>query len=272
MFFDVLLPSNVRASRRLGSSACFDTSRFHNLNFQQLHVNIPFHHYVESGPTVIQRFIPNVRSTLNQVIYTYYFAKQSAHPTTMLILTALAFLLSHLLLTNPLFRLYRNYRATQESGLRCIISPVTPYTLQWQLLATLLWPLLAVSRVGAFFIVVAPSFNVLCTSDARTIEHVLKKRREFVKPDNVNGDWIRHRKLTASCFNERASSIFWREALQHSPTMLTYWLSLPTCIATNMVKDTNTLAPCLISFVAFETQQVNEPTGIHTRFPCARRS
>jgi len=30
---------------------------------------------------------------------------------------------------------------------------------------------------------------VLCTSDPLAIDHVLKKWRDFVKPDNVNGEY-----------------------------------------------------------------------------------
>jgi hypothetical protein len=88
-----------------------------------------------------------------------------------------------------------------------VISPITPYTLQWKIASTLLRPLLVQFRwfraidwtccwqdgdklheeLGLGFIVVSPGLNVLCTSDPKTIEHVLKKWRDYVKPDNVNG-------------------------------------------------------------------------------------
>lgn len=117
--------------------------------------------------------------------------------------------LAHLLLS-PLFYLARNYHYARKTGLRIIISPITPYTLKWQIATAVLGPVLHRFRwfraidwtcawqdddklhkeLGTCFVVVAPGFNVLCTSDVKTIDHVLKKWRDFVKPDNVNGKLI----------------------------------------------------------------------------------
>lgn len=103
--------------------------------------------------------------------------------------------------------LYRNYRNARKSGLRCIVSPLTPYTWNWQLATALFGPVLRQFRwyraidwtcawqddhrvhreLGECFIVVSSGYNVLCTSDPKTTEHVLRKWRDFVKPDNVNG-------------------------------------------------------------------------------------
>ncbi|KAI5374498.1 hypothetical protein J4E82_006732 [Alternaria postmessia] len=120
--------------------------------------------------------------------------------------------------------------------------------------------------------------NVLCTSDPKTIEHVLKKWREFVKPDNVNeilgtfgqnvdtsngDDWIRHRKLTAPCFNERASATVWSESMRQSKIMIEQWLSSSDGKWKSMIKDTSTLALNVISSVAFENTEVNKPTPGH---------
>ncbi|KAI4639958.1 hypothetical protein J4E93_008757 [Alternaria ventricosa] len=79
-----------------------------------------------------------------------------------------------------------------------------------------------------------------------------------------NGDdWIRHRKLTAPCFNERASATVWNEALQQSNNMIERWLSSPDGRTNSMIKDTSTLALNVISSVAFENTEVNEPTSSH---------
>lgn len=103
----------------------------------------------------------------------------------------------------------RNYIAARKAGLRILISPITPYTLQWRLVAALLEKSLVRFRwyraidwtcawqdgdtlhkeLGDCFAVVSPGLNVVCTSDPKTIEHVLKDWRGFVKPDNVNGLW-----------------------------------------------------------------------------------
>jgi hypothetical protein len=107
-----------------------------------------------------------------------------------------------------LLSIWSNYYAARYTGLRLIVSPITPYTLQWKIASALFRPLLvrfkwfraidwtccwqdgdALHReLGLSFIVVSPGCNVLCTSDGQTIEHVFKKWREFVKPDNVNGE------------------------------------------------------------------------------------
>jgi len=128
-------------------------------------------------------------------------------PAKMIIATILC-LFAHVFITYSLCQLYRNYVSARKSGLRIIISPVTPYTLQWQLVASLFRTYLERYRwfraidwtccwqdneklhqeLGLCFIVVAPGHNVLCTSDPRTIEHVLKDWRGYVKPDNVNGE------------------------------------------------------------------------------------
>lgn len=130
------------------------------------------------------------------------------YPTRMIVATLLCLLFTQCFVAYPLYQLYRNYISARRSGLRIIVSPITPYTLQWQLAASLLRPHLQDYRwfraidwtccwqdndklhreLGLCFIVVAPGHNVLCTSDPKTIEHVLKDWRGFVKPDNVNGE------------------------------------------------------------------------------------
>lgn len=126
----------------------------------------------------------------------------------MALILLLKLFLAHLV-TYSLYSLLRNHYYARKTGLRLIISPLTPYTLQWQLAAALFGPVLRRFRwfraidwtcawkdddklhreLGECFIVVSPGRNVLCTSDPRTIEHVLRKWRDFVKPDNVNGGW-----------------------------------------------------------------------------------
>ena len=126
----------------------------------------------------------------------------------MSLLIPITLFLAHLV-TYSLYCLYRNYQSARRTGLRLITSPLTPYTLRWQLATALFGPFLRRFRwfraidwtcawqdgeqlhreLGECFIVVSPGYNVLCTSDAKTIEYVLRKWRDFVKPDNVNGRW-----------------------------------------------------------------------------------
>lgn len=87
-------------------------------------------------------------------------------------------------------------------------------------------------------------------------------------------DWIRHRKLTAPCFSERASSTVWSTALEHSRVLLDKWLSSSdeppsgtsedSTNITTLIPDTSTLALNVISAVAFSAHQVNSPAAGHT--------
>ncbi|KAI4622216.1 hypothetical protein J4E83_004956 [Alternaria metachromatica] len=65
------------------------------------------------------------------------------------------------------------------------------------------------------------------------------------------------------CFNERVSATVWNEALQQSKNMIERWLSSPGGRTSSMIKDTSTLALNVISSVAFENTEVNEPTPGH---------
>lgn len=104
--------------------------------------------------------------------------------------------------------LVRNYVAARKTGLRIVVSPITPYAVGWRVVGSFAENVLVRFRwyraidwtcawqdgatlhedLGSCFIVVSPGLNVVCTSDARTIEHVLRDWRGFVKPDNVNGE------------------------------------------------------------------------------------
>lgn len=104
--------------------------------------------------------------------------------------------------------LINNYLSARKTGLRILISPITPYTLQWRLAASFFAPVLVRlawyraldwtcawqdgsklhDELGKSFVVVAPGLNVLCSSDPKTMEGVLRDWRGFVKPDNVNGE------------------------------------------------------------------------------------
>ncbi|CAN9410151.1 unnamed protein product [Alternaria alternata] len=179
----------------------------------------------------------------------------------MIITSILCLVFTHFFVVTPFYQLSRNYLSARKTGLRIIISPITPYTLQWRLLTSLCGSYLQQYRC-----------------DPKTIEHVLKKWREFVKPDNVNeilgtfgqnvdtsngDDWIRHRKLTAPCFNERASATVWSESMRQSKIMIEQWLSSSDGKWKSMIKDTSTLALNVISSVAFENTEVNKPTPGH---------
>ncbi|KAF2823066.1 hypothetical protein CC86DRAFT_372787 [Ophiobolus disseminans] len=102
-----------------------------------------------------------------------------------------------------------------------------------------------------------------------TIEHVLKKMKDFVKPEvfktldffgpniiTVNDEpWARHRKLTAPCFNERISTFVWDESLRQTKDMLEDWLEKPDVKSNTIAGDSGTVALHVITAAAFGEQR-----------------
>ncbi|KAH3956464.1 hypothetical protein HBI24_161690 [Parastagonospora nodorum] len=195
-----------------------------------------------------------------------------------------------------LFPLTQNYIRARRTGLRVIISPITPYNLTWRIASSSLRPILqhctwyrvidwtccwqdaslASTSAEKEVLVVSPGLILLCTRDEKTIEGVLRKWREFEKPEWVNDilgtfgrnvdtsngdDWTRHRKIIAPCFNERASARVWIEALAQTDRLVKSWLDSKSGA---IVEGMSTLALNVISAVAFENHNVNEPTAGHT--------
>jgi cytochrome P450 len=194
------------------------------------------------------------------------------------------------------------YMRARRTGLKIILSPITPYTLTWRLASSLFGHLLkrwkwyrAIdwtccwqdgdllhAELGESFLVVSPGLTVLCTSDATTYEAVLKEWREYEKPGNVNeilgtfgrnvdtsngGDWPRHRKIVAPCFSERASGRVWDEALRGAEGLVEEWLKMDDDkgdMDVDVVEGMSTLALNVISAVAFENHQVNGVVKGHT--------
>ena len=93
-------------------------------------------------------------------------------------------------------------------------------------------------RWGPAFLVVSPGSTTLTTDDPKAVEEVLRRTNAFIKPrviyenieyfgpnvDTVNGEaWQRHRRLTTPPFNERNSSLVWRESLKQAEGMIKKW-------------------------------------------------
>ncbi|KAF1963767.1 cytochrome P450 [Byssothecium circinans] len=221
--------------------------------------------------------------------------------TTILKLLTLA-LTFHLLRT--LKSLYNNYLSARQTGLRTVIVPVHPYGLPWQILSFLMPSILQHFRwarlldltwswqdnnkpatawgLGETFIIVSPSINTIYTSDKTAIEHILTRRKDFIKGeiysrlnfygrnvDTVNGEeWARHRKLTAPCFNERVSGLVWDESRRQSASMVQKWTSQPRGKVAGMVDDTRIVALHVLDAAGFGVQHdffggVREPQAGH---------
>lgn len=120
-------------------------------------------------------------------------------------------------------------------------------------------------QLGSSVILVCAARNILVTADPETIRDVLARRKDFIKPriyenleffgpnvDTVNGeDWARHRKLTASCFNERISGFVWDESLRQARSMVPQWFNKPGGVVSNMVEDTRVLALHVLTAAGF---------------------
>lgn len=193
------------------------------------------------------------------------------------------------LLLNWPYKTYRNYLGARKTGLRLIISPITPYTLPWHIARGLLGSLMKRQRwfraldqkyawqdrnrihaeLGPCFIHVSPGMNMVCASDPVAIDYVFKNMKEFPKPEvfktldffgpniiTVNDEpWVRHRKLTAPCFNERVSTFVWDESLRQASDMLEDWLAKSDVKTNSIVQDSGTVALHVLTAAAFGMQR-----------------
>lgn len=201
---------------------------------------------------------------------------------------SLAFLLSQC------FSLYRSYQNARTLGLPIVISPVDPRNILWQLVRPRIQPLLRLlpnnliqfaiisnptwsfwdkaavhQRLGPALVLVCPGINHIWVADPDAVTTILTNRKEFPKPnlynilnvfgrnvDTVNGEeWTRHRKLTASCFNERISSHVWDESLRQAEAMLSHWLTAEKGRVRDMVDDTRIVTLHVLSAAGFGVRQ-----------------
>jgi cytochrome P450 len=112
-------------------------------------------------------------------------------------------------------------------------------------------------RYGPAFFIVTPSSTQLVIADAPTSDEVQTRRKDFVKnesmykPLNVygpnvassNGEmWARHRRITTPPFNERNSSLVWKESLLQADAMFKSWVRKCEDGVDNTPNDTMALA------------------------------
>ena len=89
-------------------------------------------------------------------------------------------------------------------------------------------------KYGDAFVVVNPRWISLIVADATAIDEIMSRRKDFTKPDmyyksmevfgpnvdSVEGAvWQRHRKITTPPFNERNSSLVWKESVRQAEEM-----------------------------------------------------
>lgn len=121
-------------------------------------------------------------------------------------------------------------------------------------------------ELGPIFVVVTPSGNEVSVADSQATHTILSRRKEFIKPavmyeqlnvfgrnlNTVEGeDWQRQRRLTAPNFNERTSSLVWKEALRQAHDMAQFWAEQGAEGTRETVADTATLALHVLTCVGF---------------------
>jgi cytochrome P450 len=94
-------------------------------------------------------------------------------------------------------------------------------------------------RYGPAFFIISPGETQLIIGNAATADEVQSRRKDFLKNEAVykpleilgpnlvtlNGEaWARHRRITTPPFNERNSSLVWRESLVQADGMLKLWV------------------------------------------------
>ena len=94
-------------------------------------------------------------------------------------------------------------------------------------------------RYGPAFFIISPGETQLIIADAGAADEVQSRRKDFLKDETMykpldilgpnvvtlNGDaWARHRRITTPPFNERNSSLVWRESLLQAGEMLKMWV------------------------------------------------
>jgi cytochrome P450 len=205
--------------------------------------------------------------------------------------------------------LVRNYTEARKIGLPILITPVTSMNTIWYLVegyivpilrhlpfgfmnfldySTTDWPFndkyLLHAKHGPAFTIVSPGLFLIMLADPPAIQDIYARRNDFVKNkdlykglnifgenvDTVNGaKWQRQRKITAPPFNERNSSLVWRETRSQAQAMLKKWMAYGSDGVPRMDRDTMTLALHVLcgagfgKFYTFDGQGISSPGKGH---------
>ncbi|KAA8569039.1 hypothetical protein EYC84_000712 [Monilinia fructicola] len=187
-----------------------------------------------------------------------------------------------------LYSLAVNYNIARKTGLPLVILPIDSGNPLWMAVDTKILPYFkhlpltknftrfnyrgweirdryrAHQELGDAFILVTPGKNWLQLCNAETLIDINARSREFTRPTemlemlNVFGpnlgttegaQWQRHRKITATCFNENNNEIVWSEVIRQATGMRKYWSSKS---AINTIgDDTRTLSLHVMSSAGF---------------------
>lgn len=174
-----------------------------------------------------------------------------------------------------------NYRRAWKIGLPTLYTPIDAGNIFWVIFSPWLEPLFRKlpfglgnfveygsrdwnfsnmhslhAKVGDSFTIVSPERIRVVTSNAKAIDDIARRRRDFpkalalYKPLELFGrsvmttegqEWVRHRRLTAAIFNERNNKLVWNETRRQAEDMTQIWAASPHGF-TNPGRDSMLLA------------------------------
>lgn len=190
-----------------------------------------------------------------------------------------------------IYRIFVNYQKARRIGFPIVVTPIDPFDPLWVVARPYLAPLLSRlpfglgdfthysylawawkdgilmhKRYGDTLTIVTPAENQVFVADAKAVEDVLVRRKDFTKKPalyvmfdifgpsvtSVEGEtWQRHRKITTPPFNERNSSLVWAESVRQAREMRQSWLSKGSQGTVGTVEDTLLLALHVLTGAGF---------------------
>ncbi|KAI4287669.1 MAG: hypothetical protein L6R35_003075 [Caloplaca aegaea] len=188
-----------------------------------------------------------------------------------------------------LYRLLVNYDAARKTGLPIIVLPVDCGNPLWLIVDRKIaqwirripigsgtftrfnwrgWEIWdrykAHQQLGDGILFVTPGKNYLQLCDAEAVSEIFQRRADFLRPPeatemlNIFGpnvgttdgtQWQRHRKITASSFNEQVNQRVWMESIIQSTGLIHYWSSKSSI--TSVAQDTRTVSLHVMSGAIF---------------------
>lgn len=182
-----------------------------------------------------------------------------------------------------------NYFEAQKTGLPLVILPIDSGNPLWMNIDTRVLPFFrrlpfgfknftrfnwrgweisdryrAHQELGDAFILVTPGKNWLQICNAEAVADIFARKREFTRPTemlqmldifgpnlstNEGQQWQRHRKITATCFNENNNELVWHESIRQATGMVRYWISKSSF--NSVAEDTRTLSLHVMSTAGF---------------------
>ncbi len=121
-------------------------------------------------------------------------------------------------------------------------------------------------ETGGVFVVVSLNKVTVYIANGQAVESIFTLRNDFPKPkelykgveilspnvDSVNGaNRQRHRKITATSFNERNSGLVWQKSLRQVQRMIKGWFLRAGEGTTTTIDNTITLAMHVLAFASF---------------------